>query len=233
MNGPNGPSPGIRSREMAVTPDRGWRSAHRWLAGAGLLLGLLLGSLATATGTETPQAVIRRTAEQVLQILQRRHPATPEEQAAIIEQIVLPHVDIQRGARLVLGKYWRRFRPGQRQRFISGFRQLIIRTYAGSLGDYHGEHIRYLPEHNRIRDDEALIRTQLVQPDGPPVAVDYHLHRRQGRWLVYDVSVEGVSLALNYRSTFAEQIRRQGIEGFLAHLDQVTLPAPVPGPNKR
>lgn len=68
-----------------------------------------------------------------------------------------------------------------------------------------------------------MVRTEIRQPGEAVIAIDYPMYRKQGRWLVYDVRVEGVSLVTNYRTTFAEEIRSKGLSGVIASLKQQNL----------
>jgi len=69
-----------------------------------------------------------------------------------------------------------------------------------------------------------VVRTKVFTKDGaPPVPIDYRLYRKNGQWKVYDVVVDGVSLVSNYRSTFAEQIRKGGIDGLIEALERHNL----------
>jgi len=63
-----------------------------------------------------------------------------------------------------------------------------------------------------------LVQTQVIRPQGPPVLVDFRLQRNNDTWMVYDVVIEGVSLIINYRSNFGEEISRNGLDALIQHM---------------
>jgi phospholipid transport system substrate-binding protein len=66
--------------------------------------------------------------------------------------------------------------------------------------------------------DEATVRTEVMVKQGAPLAVNYRMHRKDGIWKVFDVTVDGVSLVTNYRNTFSSQIREKGMDGVIDEL---------------
>ena len=136
----------------------------------------------------------------------------------LVNDILASKVDFQRVSGLVLGKYWRRASPAQRQRFAEEFRRLLIRTYATAFNQFQSWEINYLPARAADSATDAVVRTEVLRPDGPPVAVDYRMHLKDGQWLVYDVTIEGISLVTNYRSTFAKEVRMGGMDGLIQRI---------------
>jgi phospholipid transport system substrate-binding protein len=118
----------------------------------------------------------------------------------------------------VLGKYWRTATPAQRDRFTQEFRTLLVRTYAKSLSEYTDNKITYLPMRGSPQQSEVKVRTEVEQPGGFPIPIDYDLYRKGDDWKVYDVTIDGVSLVTNYRTTFANQIREDGLDKLIATL---------------
>jgi phospholipid transport system substrate-binding protein len=137
----------------------------------------------------------------------------------LIETKVLPHFNFVRMTRLAVGKNWRRANPQQREALVGHFRVLLVRTYATAFTSYRDQTIAYRPLRMRPEDDDVVVKSQIVQPGGPPVAVDYSMEKTSNGWKVYDVAIEGVSLVQNYRSTFNGEIQRGGIDGLIRALD--------------
>jgi len=142
---------------------------------------------------------------------------------ALVEDIVLPHIDFRRIGQIVLGKYWRRANADQRNRFVTEFRGFLIRTYVTAMIEFsdqivsHADNVRYLPFRNTDPEDVS-VRMEIRLADRPPVSVNYSLYLKDTNWLIYDLSVEGISLATTYRSSFASEIRRGGIERLISKL---------------
>jgi phospholipid transport system substrate-binding protein len=95
-----------------------------------------------------------------------------------------------------------------------------VRTYATAIQTVSPENIHYLPARDTGRINQATTRTQIRRPGEPVVAIDYAMYRKDNRWLVYDVRVEGVSLVTNYRTAFAEQIDDRGVAGLIDDLQR-------------
>jgi len=142
---------------------------------------------------------------------------------SLVEDIVLPHIDFRRIGQIVLGKYWRRANTEQRERFVNEFRDFLVRTYVTAMIEFsdqivsHADNVSYLPFRNTDPEDVS-VRMEIRLPNRPPVSVNYSLYLKEANWLIYDLSVEGISLATTYRSSFASEIRRGGIDKLIAKL---------------
>lgn len=185
----------------------------------GALMALLLVGTAVAAVADDPSAVVRDTAERVLQELRTNRDRYQDDQALfrMVREVVFPHLDRERTAQWVLGANWRTATPEQRERFIEEFSNLLLRTYGTALRQYHSETLNFLPA-QMAGPDRATVRTEIIRPDGPKVSVDYLLTNRSGEWKVYDVIIENVSLVVTYRSEYAAIIKRDGMDGLLKQL---------------
>ena len=141
----------------------------------------------------------------------------------LVEDIVLPHIDFKRISQLVLGKYWRRANEEQRERFTNEFRDFLVRTYVTAMVEFsdqiisHANNVSYLPFRNTDPKD-VTVRMEIKLADRPPVSVNYSLYLKDTNWMIYDLSVEGISLATTYRSSFASTIRRGGLDKLIDKL---------------
>ncbi len=191
-----------------------------------LFLTLLLATgsaWAAASQPQDAQKLIEQTADQVISALQQHHDELqqhPDRIYDLVRKIVLPHFDFEAISRWVLGKYWRRASPHQRQRFTDEFRTLLVRTYAKALLDYSGQKIRYSPVQAASDAKDVTVRSEVQRSDGPAVPINYELHYKHGAWKVYDVNIDGVSLVTNYRSSLGSQIGREGLDAVISKLHQ-------------
>jgi len=188
---------------------------------AGLVTLALLGVGAPALAVLGPEELVRQTSEQVLSRLRADREGLQKSPAKIyglIEELVLPHFDFERMSRLVLGKYWRRANAAQRTRFTEEFRNLLVRTYGTALLQYTDEKIRYLPLRAETNATDVSVDTEILQPQGLPIPVQYSLALTDGEWKVYDVVIEGVSLVINYRGSFGDLVRDKGLDGLIERL---------------
>lgn len=190
----------------------------------GFLLTLLLMAPLAPNAEEDPQQLVRNTAEYVLSQVRARKAELEKDSSGIydlVQEKVIPHFDFRLMTRAVVGRYWRQASEKQRERLIHEFRELLVRTYATMLLSYSDERVEYLPFRGKPQDQRVMVNTKIFTSDGaPPVPISYRLYRKNGEWKVYDVVVDGVSLLSNYRKSFAAEIRKNGIDGLIASLEQ-------------
>lgn len=159
--------------------------------------------------------LVRQTAEDVLSTIKSDKDIQAGNQQkifALAEEKILPNFDFDRVCRMVLGKNWKAATPEQQAVFQKEFRSLLLRTYATALGKYRNQVIEYKPMRAEPDAKNVSVKTQILQPGGQPIAVDYSLVRVDGGWKVYDIVIESVSLVTNYRSQFSNEIRTNGLD---------------------
>lgn len=187
-----------------------------------LLIALsLLCFSTTGFAIEAPDALVKRTAEDVLTVVKTDQDIQAGNQQkifALAEEKIVPNFNFDKVSRLVLGKNWTKATPEQKTAFQAEFRTLLIRTYATALSKYKNQTIEYKPL--RIADgaSSATVKTLILQPAGQPIAVDYSLEKHTDAWKVYDIVIEGVSLVTNYRGQFAQEIRQNGLDSLIKKL---------------
>lgn len=185
-----------------------------------LLLCLLLSAVIRAA-EQGPVELLQETHDKVLAIVDA-DPGVLEDTERLREiayEYLLPHVDFITLSRWVMGKYWRTATPEQREVFAREFRELLLNNYLQSVTRYRDNEIKFMPLHDVDVKRKVVVHGVVDQPGGPAVHVNFRMHNSDGNWLVYDVVVEGISLAVTHRSTFSQQIREVGIEGVIAKLE--------------
>ena len=151
----------------------------------------------------------------------------------LAEEKVLPYVDFEYATRLAVGRAWRQASPEQKQRLVSEFRNMLVRTYSNSIQAYEGQTLKVLPSRGKSDSaDDATVRTQFVRAGGQPLPIDFAMHKAGNAWKVYDITVEGVSLVLTYRSEFDAIVKQQGLDGLIQALSQKNIPAAGVGATK-
>jgi len=176
---------------------------------------------ATVFAVEAPDALVKRTAEDVLAVIKNDaeiQAGSQEKIFALAEEKILPNFNFDRVSRLVLGKNWTKATPEQKTAFQAEFRTLLLRTYATALSKYKNQVIEYKPFRMTEGGNTATVKTQIVQPGGQPIQVDYTLAKETEAWKVYDIVIEGVSLVTNYRGQFAQEIRQNGLDSLIKKL---------------
>jgi phospholipid transport system substrate-binding protein len=181
----------------------------RALVGIALACTVLLGPPATRearAGAPTDQ--LRAQVDRVLKLLDEpalKAPDKARERRAAVRKVADDIFDFGETARRSLGRHWAARTPQEREEFVKLFGDLLERSYISKIETYGGEKIQYTAE--RMDGDYATVSTKIVTKNGTEVPVDYRMVKRADHWLVYDVSIEGVSLVSSYRTQFNKIIQ--------------------------
>jgi phospholipid transport system substrate-binding protein len=153
--------------------------------------------------TEAPTALIQQTTTQVLGILndpRLQGPAERPEREARLRDIGDQVFDWPAMAQSALAFHWRSLTPQQRQEFIPLFKGVVEHAYMDRLAQLARQEkaIRYTGAQEGA--SRAVVKTRMTTQSNQEIPIDYYLHQQQGRWLIYDVIIEGVGLVNNYRA---------------------------------
>ena len=140
--------------------------------------------------------------------------------AALIETKVVPHFDLRRITQLAVGQGWRRATPEQQERLMQEFKTLLVRTYSGALASYRDQEIEFRPLRAAAGDAEVTVKSLIRQRGAEPITVEYDLARVGAQWKIFDVRIGGISLVATYRSSFAEEVRNNGVDGLIGLLER-------------
>lgn len=168
-----------------------------------------------------PEELVKKTAQDVISAIksdQEIQNGNKEKIYKLAEEKILPNFDFNKVARLVLGRAWRSVSDEQKKEFISEFRSLLLRTYAVALSKYKDQEIKFKPTKMSEVDEIVIVKSEIIQGGTQPIKVNYVLSKNSGKWLVFDIVIEGVSLVTNYRSQFSSEIRRNGIDSLINKL---------------
>lgn len=200
---------------------------HRFILGFIVLVFMLVTLTSTVHADpapiQQPYELVSNTTEKMLSALRKDRELilqNPTHVYVLADEIVLPHVDFQYMSTLVLGKHWRSATDEQKQRFPQEFRSLILRTYATALNEYTNERVVYLPFRDNVALGDVRVNTEIRRDTGPPIPLGYSLHLKEGTWKVYDIRIDGVSLVTNYRSSFSNEIQRNGLDRLIGKLTE-------------
>ncbi len=189
----------------------------KWLLA--LWLGLVVfGAFAQ---DDSPDALIRQVTEEVLSIVRQDKDiqnGNTRKAIELVEAKVLPHFNFQRMTALAMGRDWNKANPEQKTRLSEEFKTLLVRTYSNALTGYRDQKIRYKPTRMQGDATDVVVKTEIHQSGGKPIQLDYSLEKQAEGWKVYDVIVAGVSLVTNYRDTFNQEVRANGVDGLIQML---------------
>jgi phospholipid transport system substrate-binding protein len=203
----------------------------------GWLCALLIAVLGAAEVVDGDAAAeVATTIEQLrtaLQSLPRARDQQPETEhvIAVVEAVVLPHVDLELAGRLIMGPYWRKANASQQAKFIDTYRVLLLRLYALHALDYLDAKVEFLSTQTLDDGQRQQVRTRVQRAGRPDVTVDYQLRKRDGKWRVFDAVVNGVSVVITMRRAVSEDMSRYGIDGVIERLQhQLTAGSPPHDP---
>ena len=192
------------------------KSLFLWVFGAFLLV-----SGQAIADVDSPDVLIKKVSDDVLTIVRQDkdiQSGNTKKAMDLVEAKVLPHFNFQHMTALAMGKDWRKASTEQKKRLSEEFKTLLVRTYSNALTGYRDQTIRYKPVKMQSGDEEVLVRTEIVQPGNKPIQLDYALEKLADGWKVFDVVVAGVSLVTNYRDTFSQEVRANGVDGLVQML---------------
>ncbi len=183
-----------------------------------VVVGCFVAVSVALANEEAPDALIRKVTDDVLNIVRQDkdiRSGNTRKAIELVEAKVLPNFNFQRMTALAMGRDWSKASPEQKKRLSEEFKTLLVRTYSNALTGYKDQTIRYKPSKIQSGDTEVLVRTEIVQPGNKPIPLDYSLEKQSDGWKVYDVVVAGVSLVTNYRDTFNQEVRANGVDGLI------------------
>ncbi len=195
-----------------------------------LLLPFPLSGQADTSPPSSPEALVRQVTDDVLTAIRQDkalQAGDRQKALALAEQKVLPHVDFAEMTRLAAGRTWNTATAEQRERLTTAFRTMLIRTYASAIDTYRGQTMKV--DAMRVTPDpnEATVRNRYLSPGREATIVDYAMRKTPEGWKIYDIVVEGVSLALTYRAQFTEAARNGGIENLIQLLEKKAKTQPA------
>jgi len=178
-----------------------------------LVLVVLVGVTHAAAGSPTDQ--VRQYTDQVLKLLEDPNVQASDRRAAV-RKAAIEIFDVQETAKRALGRHWQARTPAEREEFVQLFADLLERTYINKIDIYRGEKLVYTNE--AIDGEYATVRARVVTKQRGDIPVDAKMIRRGDRWLIYDISVENISLISNYRAQFDRIIRSASYQDLVTRL---------------
>ena len=183
---------------------------------------LAVGLAVTAVGPAAagvPTDQLRGAVERVLKTLEDptlKGEGKVAERRVAVRKIANEIFDFGEIAKRSMARHWQPLSEAQRNEFVGLFADLLERSYISKIETYGGEKIQYTAE--RVDGDYATVSTRIITKNGTEVPVDYRMIKRADRWLVYDVSIEGVSLVSNYRTQFNKIIQTSSYNELVSKL---------------
>ena len=187
-----------------------------------LLLILVICLLSLTAQAESPNAVIEEAAKLLDQAVEGRQNELAEDKEALyalIDEILLPRFDRRYAAQLVLARHWRTAGEEDREQFINAFYNHLMHMYAEAVLDFDLANLEVLPFRGDATKKRTTVKTIVVLDDGTRVPVNYGMVKRETGWLMFDVTIEGISYVRNFKAEVNVEIQAEGLDGVIRRLE--------------
>lgn len=178
-------------------------------------------SIAVPVLAAEPTEAIKQTTDKVLSIVTNpglKPPSKAAERDKLIRQAIDERFDWEEMSRRSLATHWVKRTPEERKEFVRLYSDLLARTYLGKVEDYSGEKVLY--EGETKDGDYATVKVKIATKQNKEISVEYWLKKEGNNWLIYDVSIEGISLVQNYRTQFNSIISQSSYENLVKRLKE-------------
>lgn len=168
-----------------------------------------------------PSDDVKKTVDEVVRIVASKEmKQNDQKRRQALKKTISLVFDYSEMAKRSLGKHWNQRTPDEKKRFAELFATLLENSYAGKIESYNNEKIVYLKE--LIDGDHAEVKSKVVTAKRDEFTLDYRMINRNGKWMAYDVVIEGVSLVSNYRTQFNKIINNGGYAQLVKKLETKT-----------
>ena len=182
-----------------------------------------LSLLAVPVHAETPDEFITDAVDVLAESLDGRRSELADDQDALyalIDDLLLPRFDRKMAAQQVLARHWRGASEEQRSRFIESFYSILVQRYADGVLDFEPDRIKVLPFRGDASKRTATVKTTVDLEDGTNISVNYTLLNKNPGWMMFDVTIEGVSYIRNFRTEFDAEIKATSLEEVIVRLEK-------------
>lgn len=170
--------------------------------------------VATSALADTSKEFVQSKTDTVLNIVQKsKDVATAKKEITKESESIF---DFQKLTAFAVGKNWRSATPEQKTKLTTEFKSLLINTYGNAMIKFKNAKVNV----NTANDngDSSVVKTTVIYGENQKASIDYQLNKSENSWRVFDVSVENISLVMNYRTSFKEIVSKNGIDGLIAEL---------------
>ena len=189
------------------------------------LVFCLMATVSTHAADMTARQTAEAGADRILALLNDPAFKDPSTKPAIrqkVEAEVLQLFDFDEFSTRTVGPSWRKFTPEQKEGFKTAFTDLLRNTYIDTLDEYDGQKIRFTGEVVANNGKRVEVQMEfLTSKQAHPVA--FRMLEKNGRWVVYDVLIEGISMIKNYRDQFRDILAKGGPQTLIERVQAKAL----------
>ena len=179
---------------------------------------LLLAVAATAAHAQaTPDALVRQISVDVLEAAKTDKAIQAGDTnriVALVDAKVMPSVNFEVATRSAVGVQWRNATPEQKTKLQTEFKVTLLRLYAGALAQVKDQTVEITKTQPVPGSTQVVVQSE-VRGKGEPIKLDYRLDKFSEAWKIIDVNVGGIWLVQNYRSQFAGELAKGGLDGLI------------------
>lgn len=186
------------------------------------ILAAMIGLFSCSALAASPNDVVQAAADSLAKALDGRKDelaADADALFAVVDEILLPIFDRRYAAQLVLGRHWRDASEQDRERFIEAFYRSLLRKYGEGILQFDQTSFEILPFRGDETADRATVKTVVKLEDGTEVPVNYGVVKRDAGWLMFDVTIEGISYVRNFRTELNAEIQAKGLAAVIDRLN--------------
>jgi len=177
---------------------------------------------AQAADQKDPQQIIKDAITHTLAMLEERREefaADPATLRPLVREDLLPLLDLEYSARLILGKAGRGISPEQLAAFAEAMSNVLVNRYSDGLLRFRSDkQVDVLPAKGKNTDKLTRVRTRIKLENGGFAPVDYAFHKTDQGWKAFDVTVEGISYVITFRNQISPQVQSDGIDQVTADI---------------
>lgn len=181
---------------------------------------VLFALVAPAQAQTTPDALVKQISTDVIESAKADKGVQSGDLTriqALVDSKVMPSVNFEVATRSAVGPQWRTATPDQRSKLQAEFKILLMRLYAGALTQVKDQTVEITKTLPVQGSTQTIVQSE-VRGKGEPIKLDYRLDKsadQGGAWKIIDVNVGGIWLVQNYRSQFANEITKGGLDGLI------------------
>ena len=187
-----------------------------------IIMALIIGFASLGAMAESPNDVVQSAADELAAGLEGRKEQLAEnrdELYALIDKILMPRFDRRYAAQLVLGKHWRNASDDERKEFTDAFYSSLLQKYGDGILQFDQSTLEILPFRGDDTKKRTTVKTVVQLDDGTKVPVNYGVVKRDSGWMMFDVTIEGISYVRNFRTELNAEIQRKGLRAVIDRLN--------------
>ena len=187
----------------------------------GIVLFLLIFALAAPAQAGEPTEQMKLTIDKMISILGNpalKDPAKVEERRKLLRDTASERFDWREMARRSLARHWKQRTDEEKREFVPLFADLLEQAYMKRIENYSGDKVTYDGE--KMKGKYSLVKVRIATSKQTEIPVVYRLRKKGSQWLIYDISIEGVSLVKNYRKQFDSVILSSSYQGLVEKLKE-------------